>query len=94
VDAGVRDAVGADGQKDASSVVPAHAVVGRGQLTVLAFPILTVIVDKKSRGETPLTLTLDAGKHVVRLVNQETGHDETLTVTITENHMLTLDRQK
>jgi hypothetical protein len=94
VDAGVADAAMVAAKKDASSIAPAHSGARPGTLNVLAFPILTVIVDKKTMGDTPLTVPLPAGKHVVRLMNAETGHDETVTVTITENQTLTLDRRK
>ena len=83
-------------KKDASSVEPAHAGAERrvGKLEVLAFPVLTVIVDRKSYGDTPITIPLPAGKHSVRLVNADTGHDETVPVTIRDHQTFTLDRRK
>jgi hypothetical protein len=99
IDAGVPDAattVATGAKKDASSSQPAHPVAEHrlGKLSVLAFPILTVTVDRKNFGDTPITLPLPAGKHTVRLSNAETGHDETVVVLITENQTYTLDRRK
>jgi len=99
VDAGVPDAtsvIASTPKKDASSPQPAHPVAEhrQGKLSVVAFPILTVSVDKKTYGDTPQTISLPAGKHSVRLFNAEIGHDETVTVNITENQTLTLDRRK
>jgi hypothetical protein len=96
-DAGVADApsiVATPAKKDASSSQPAHpAARGAGTLDVVAFPVLAVYVDRKLFGSTPQTVPLPAGKHTVRLVNSDLGHDETLTVTVTANQKLTLDRQ-
>ena len=64
-----------------------------GRLAVHAFPALTVFVDKKRIHDTPVTLQLPVGKHVLRLVNTEQGHDETLTVTITDGRTTTIDRE-
>ena len=55
--------------------------------------MLTVYVDKKPYGDSPTTIPLPIGKHVVRLINTETHHDETLNVTITENQTFTIDRE-
>jgi hypothetical protein len=44
-------------------------------------PTLTVAVDKTTYGDTPRTIPLAAGKHKVHLTN-ESGYDETFTVTI------------
>jgi serine/threonine-protein kinase len=94
VDAGVQDAVVVPATRDPPPPASAHPTAGRGHLTVVAFPVLTVFVDKKNVGDTPKTIQLAAGRHIVRLSNPETGHDETLTVTITENQTLTIDRRK
>jgi hypothetical protein len=99
LDAGVPDAaavIATTAKKDASSSQPAHPVADHrlGKLSVLAFPILTVSVDKKTLGDTPVTVALSAGKHIVRLSNAETGHDESLVVMITENQTFTIDRRK
>jgi serine/threonine-protein kinase len=93
-DAGGADAAQSVTKKDASSIAQVHSGPRAGKLTVLAFPVLTVIVDRKPYGETPLTLALPAGKHVVRLTNSETGHDETVPVTIAEDKTFTLDRRR
>jgi hypothetical protein len=79
---------------DAPAPLVTRAGPRRGQLRVVAFPILTVTVDSKVMGDTPLTVPLASGKHVVRLTNAETGHDETVTITIAENQTTTLDRRK
>lgn len=55
--------------------------------------MLTVYVDKKPYGDTPRTITLPVGKHVVRLVNTEAKHDETVSVNIVENDTVSIDRE-
>nr|MBA3821926.1 PEGA domain-containing protein [Deltaproteobacteria bacterium] len=80
-------------KKDASSTQSAHPA-RQGMLVVSAFPVLTVYVDNKKRGDTPLTIKLAVGKHVVRLRNRDTGYDERIPVTITENQTMKIDRIK
>ncbi len=79
-------------KKDAPPAQPEHPAK-YGELTVNAFPVLTVYVDKKRQGDTPRTVKLPVGKHVVRLVNAD-GHEEKLTITITENQTTKIDRTK
>ncbi len=95
IDASVADAAVTDAKKDASSSSPSHPVAEKrlGRLAVKAFPVLTVYVDKKSYGESPVQITLPIGKHVVRLVNTDVHHDETVTITVNENQTTTIDRE-
>jgi hypothetical protein len=94
-DASVADAAVSAVKKDASSIPAAHPGTEKrlGQLVVKAFPVLTVYVDKKPYGESPVTVPLPIGKHVVRLVNTEIHHDESFTITITDNQTTTIDRE-
>ncbi|MBV8758987.1 MAG: serine/threonine protein kinase [Deltaproteobacteria bacterium] len=80
-------------KKDAPVVVPAHAgAEKKGHLSVVAFPVMTVYIDKKKLHDTPVEIDLPAGKHMVRLVNAEQGKDETVPVVIEADHTKTIDR--
>ena len=96
IDAGVADAAAAHTKKDATSSQPAHPGPEKrqGTLKVLALPTLTVAIDRKVVGDTPFTTSLPIGPHRIRLTNSETGHDETVSVTITESKLTTIDRTK
>jgi serine/threonine-protein kinase len=95
VDAGVADAAAPDAKKDASSIAQAHPGAEKrlGKLHVEAYPVLTVYVDSKRYGDTPQNIELAIGKHSVRLFNSEAHHDETVSVTITENQTTNLTRE-
>ncbi len=80
-------------KKDASPQQPAHPA-RHGALSVTAFPVLTVFVGKRKHGDTPITIKLPVGKHVVQLRNVETGYDERVTVQIIENQTMKIDRIK
>ncbi|HLL24977.1 MAG TPA: serine/threonine-protein kinase, partial [Kofleriaceae bacterium] len=45
-----------------------------GNLQVTAFPVLTVYVNKRRYGDSPITIKLPVGKHTVQLRNNETGY--------------------
>jgi serine/threonine-protein kinase len=94
VDASVADAAADAPQKDASSTQTAHPVAEKryGRLVVRAYPVLTVYVDGKKIGDTPIELKQAVGKHSVRLVNTYSGHDETLQVEIKDNQTKTIER--
>jgi len=81
-----------DAKKGASSTQPAHPAK-YGSLEVTAFPVLTVYVDKKRYGDTPQTIKLPVGKHVLRLKNED-GYDERVSITITETKTIKIDRTK
>jgi serine/threonine protein kinase len=81
-----------DAKKDATSSQTAHPA-RYGVLDVTAFPVLTVYVDNKRHGDTPQSFKLSVGKHVVRLKN-ESGYDERIPITITENKTTKIDRTK
>ncbi len=63
-----------------------------GSLHVVGVPILTVTVDGKPYGDTPLTIPLNAGSHRVRLQNVENNSDELLSITIVDHQTYTIDR--
>jgi len=81
-------------KKDASPAQPSHAGGEKrvGHLSVRAFPVLTVYVDKKKLHDTPLDIDLPVGKHVLRLVNTDEGKDETVPITITDAKPTTIER--
>jgi len=60
-----------------------------GELRVVANPSCVLIVDGKSRGETPVAgISLPPGKHTLQLVNPRFGIDKRYTVTITSGEVL------
>ena len=63
-----------------------------GRLVVRAYPILTVYFDAKKLGDTPINIREPTGKHVVRLVNVDNGHDEKVSVQITDGQTTTVER--
>jgi serine/threonine-protein kinase len=82
---------------DAPAVQETEKTVARpstkkGHLSVRAFPVLTVYVDKKKLHDTPLDIDLPVGRHVLRLVNTERGKDETLPITISDTKPTTIER--
>jgi serine/threonine protein kinase len=95
IDAGVPAATGSDAKKDASSDHSVHPAAQKtGSLSVRAFPVMNVTVDKKRYGETPVTIKLTVGAHRLEMSNAELGTDETQTITITENHTTTIEKTK
>jgi serine/threonine-protein kinase len=82
-----------DAQKDVPTARPQESK-RYGTLSVTAWPTLTVYVDSKRLGDTPNSFKVAVGKHQLRLRNSETGYDEKLSVTITENHTTKIDRTK
>jgi hypothetical protein len=80
-------------QKDPNPVTHAAATASKhGHLSVRAFPVLTVYVDKKKLHDTPLDIDLPVGKHTLRLVNTEVGKDETLPIVISDSKPVTIER--
>jgi serine/threonine-protein kinase len=69
---------------------------GDGTLVVIVKPWADVTIDGTPAGITPVTRTLRAGRHKVRLRNSELGKDTTTTVTIRpkKTERLTRDWQK
>ena len=63
-----------------------------GSLHVVGVPLLTVTVDDRQYGDTPLTIPLNAGTHRVRLRNVENNSDELLSITIVDHQTFTIDR--
>jgi hypothetical protein len=55
-------------------------------------PILTITVDDRQYGDTPLTIPLNPGSHRVRLRNVENHSDELLSITIVGHQTFTIDR--
>jgi serine/threonine protein kinase len=63
-----------------------------GTLVVRVIPWAQVLVDGKPAGTTPLTRKLPPGVHRVKLVNEELGKKEAVTVTIGSKRELVLER--
>ena len=81
-------------KKDATPTQPAHPAE-YGRLVVTAFPVVTVYVDNKRYGDTPIDIKqLAVGKHTIRLENDERKYKERIPITITENQTMTIDRTK
>ncbi|MDB4953898.1 MAG: serine/threonine protein kinase [Myxococcales bacterium] len=85
IDAGV-----AAGSASTHAVAAAEKRFGR--LVVRAYPVLTVYLDNKKLGDTPIDIREPVGKHVVRLVNVDTNHDEKVTIEIKDSQPTTLER--
>ncbi len=95
IDASVVAATAPDAKKDAPSDHSVHPATQKtGALSVKAFPVMTVTVDKKRYGETPITIRLPVGTHKLELSNNELGTDESQSITISENHTTTIDKTK
>ena len=95
VDASVAATTPPDAKKDASSDHSSHPAAQKtGALTVRAFPVMSVLVDKKRYGETPVTIKLPVGSHKLELTNAELGTDTTQTITISENQTTTIDKTR
>jgi serine/threonine protein kinase len=90
IDAGATDAP----KPDAIAVQSAHpsSQPATGSLHIVGVPILTVTVDGKPYGDTPLTIPLNAGRHRVQLQNVENHSHELLSVTIVDHQTFTIDR--
>jgi serine/threonine-protein kinase len=97
-DAAPADAVPVDAapQKDASAGQPAQPVEAKqqGYIEVKAFPVLTVILDGKRLGDTPIKRKVAVGKHTLRLVNTDRNYDEKVPIVITADKVTTIERMK
>lgn len=91
-DAGIDTPVDAGIVVKAQHPVSTPASTKRGTLVVRAFPALTVYIDGRRIHDTPLTKEIGVGRHRLRLVNLDTGHDETVSVTITDGQTTTIER--
>jgi serine/threonine-protein kinase len=63
-----------------------------GELAVLVTPYATLWLDGKPVGETPYRVSLPAGRHTLRLVNEERSKDEWVPVTITPGRTVKIER--
>jgi hypothetical protein len=91
LDAGIPDVP----KPGATGGQPAHpgAEWQSGTLQIVAHPVLTVTIDGKLYGETPLTARLKPGKHRVVLRNVENKINDVLpAVIIDENQTTSIDR--
>ena len=67
---------------------PAVKLEGEGTLVIASSPWVSVSIDGKDRGQTPLSLKLPAGKHTVQLSNPEFKITRSLNVLILPNETL------
>lgn len=84
---------GPDGDGLRPARARSQAAQKRGRLKITAFPALTVYVDRKKMHDTPFDEEIPVGRHVVRLVNRDTGHDESFTVVIREDAPIAIHRE-
>jgi serine/threonine protein kinase len=91
-DAAIADAPPESIKTNGSAATTVHAEQKFGQLSVNAYPILTVYVDGKKIRDTPVTIRVPVGKHTVRLVNVDIHHDEKVPIQITEGQTTKLER--
>lgn len=86
--------VDAGSTKDAQQPRPPEVKKALGKLEVRAFPVLTVFLDNKLLGDTPITRMVPVGKHTLRLVNKDRGVDEKQSVTISSDKPTSIERMK
>ena len=88
VDAGPPDAA----QKPDNPPVEAKKQLGK--LEVRAFPVLTVSLDGKRLGDTPINKMVPISKHTLRLVNTDRNYDEKIPIVITADKTTSIERMK
>ena len=96
-DAGVPQVAAPSSQKDATSTRPGHPATDKklsGMIHVTAMPTLTISIDGKKYGDTPKTIQMPAGKHTVRLTNDENGYNESVSVVVEPNQTVEIPRFK
>ena len=64
----------------------------RGELAIYVNPWALIWLDGKPLGQTPLNQKVAAGRHRLRIANEDLGKDESLTVTITADQKFTIQR--
>ena len=69
------------------------AVKKSGTLSVKAFPVLTITLDGKSLGDTPVIKNVPVGKYSLRMRNAS-GYDERVTIEIVDGQTTTIERMK
>lgn len=96
VDAAPLDAGSAEVPPDAPpsrlDKVPEKAVRPKGRLVVHVSPFADVYLDGRAIGTTPIEISVPAGKHRVRLVNEPRQMEETLTITIDPTKPVTIEK--
>ncbi len=65
---------------------------GTGEVSIFVNPWAVISLDGKELGQTPWTGKLAAGKHRVRISNEDLGKDETLTITVSPDNKTTIQR--
>ncbi len=96
-DAGVPQVAASNSQKDATSTRPSHPATDKkpsGKIYVTAMPTLTIAVDGRKYGDSPMTISVPAGKHSVRLTNEDTGYKETVQVVVEPDKTVDIPRFK
>jgi serine/threonine-protein kinase len=73
---------------------PDEVKKAQGRLEVRAFPVLTVSLDGKTLGDTPITRMVPIGKHTLRLVNKDRNVDEKLPIVISADKPVSIERMK
>ncbi|MBA3502126.1 MAG: serine/threonine protein kinase [Deltaproteobacteria bacterium] len=65
---------------------------GTGELAILVKPWAEIWIDGKEVGQTPFREKVPAGRHRVRLKNEDAGKDETIVITVTPDQTTTVQR--
>jgi eukaryotic-like serine/threonine-protein kinase len=65
---------------------------GKGRVLVSVTPFADVYIDGRAVGTTPIDITLSAGPHTVRLVNQPRGQDQTVSITVDPSKPVILEK--
>ncbi len=96
-DAGVPQVAADHSQKDATSTKSSHPANDKkpsGTIHVTAMPTLTISIDGKKYGDTPKSIPVPAGKHTLKLVNEENGYSETVPVVVEPGKTVEIPRFK
>jgi eukaryotic-like serine/threonine-protein kinase len=87
-DAGAPPRVAKPPDPGATKVTPA----AKGRVVISVTPFADVYIDGRPSGTSPLDLSLPAGAHTVRLVNQPRGRDETIRITVDPSKPVILEK--
>ncbi len=65
---------------------------GTGELVILVKPWAEIWLDSKAVGQTPYRSKVTAGRHRLRLANEDVGKDESTWITVPPNETTTIER--
>ena len=98
-DAGTHVVASSHSSRAAPPSAPPHestgpvALQGAGELAVFVHPWAEVWLDSKDVGQTPFReRAVPAGRHKLRVVNEDLGKDESMAITVTPDQTTTIER--